>query len=225
MSYVIKVCCVTLRSFYIAFFARFLDILRENGETGDIKECPLCQVLIMREAGCAQMMCGHCKHIFCWHCRKSLDVSNWMIIKLYMVASVNCNCRTMASLQVTVVLSRPTCVDLILFGLKRSWNKSNEVGSNWFFFWIHRVTSCWDITIKVLAETSWATPEHHCFYIEHRLGLKMLLSYLHFWYSILTMIERTEYSSQIPSLWSFVTRQPKECNIIQLVSGMNSYNL
>jgi len=21
--------------------------------------------------------------------------------------------------------------------------------------------------IKVLAETSWATPEHHCFYIEH----------------------------------------------------------
>lgn len=52
---------------------RFVDILRENGEPGDIKECPLCQVLIMREAGCAQMMCGHCKHIFCWHCRKSLD--------------------------------------------------------------------------------------------------------------------------------------------------------
>ena len=42
---------------------------------GDLKECPLCQVLIMREAGCAQMMCGHCKHIFCWHCLKSLDVS------------------------------------------------------------------------------------------------------------------------------------------------------
>ncbi|RMX44693.1 hypothetical protein pdam_00012736 [Pocillopora damicornis] len=52
---------------------RFVDILRENGESGDIKECPLCQVLIMREAGCAQMMCGHCKHIFCWHCLKSLD--------------------------------------------------------------------------------------------------------------------------------------------------------
>lgn len=52
---------------------RFVDILRESGETGDIKECPLCQVLIMREAGCAQMMCGHCKHIFCWHCLKSLD--------------------------------------------------------------------------------------------------------------------------------------------------------
>ena len=56
-------------------FVRFVDILKENGEAGDIKECPLCQVLIMREAGCAQMMCGHCKHIFCWHCSKSLDVS------------------------------------------------------------------------------------------------------------------------------------------------------
>lgn len=52
---------------------RFVDILKESGEMGDLKECPLCQVLIMREAGCAQMMCGHCKHIFCWHCLKSLD--------------------------------------------------------------------------------------------------------------------------------------------------------
>lgn len=57
----------------LASGVRFVDILKENGEAGDIKECPLCQVLIMREAGCAQMMCGHCKHIFCWHCRKSLD--------------------------------------------------------------------------------------------------------------------------------------------------------
>lgn len=47
---------------------RFVDIL-----DGDIKECPICQVLIQRDAGCAQMMCGNCKHIFCWHCRKSLD--------------------------------------------------------------------------------------------------------------------------------------------------------
>ena len=67
-------------------FGRFVDILRENGESGDIKECPLCQVLIMREAGCAQMMCGHCKHIFCWHCLKSLDVSQASVFnynKLY----------------------------------------------------------------------------------------------------------------------------------------------
>ena len=64
-----------MKIFDVHLFVRFVDILRENGEAGDIKECPLCQVLIMREAGCAQMMCGHCKHIFCWHCRKSLDVS------------------------------------------------------------------------------------------------------------------------------------------------------
>ena len=63
--------------FHLVFNGRFVDILRENGETGDIKECPLCQVLILREAGCAQMMCGHCKHIFCWHCLKSLDVSKF----------------------------------------------------------------------------------------------------------------------------------------------------
>ncbi|XP_031569634.1 probable E3 ubiquitin-protein ligase RNF144A-B [Actinia tenebrosa] len=51
---------------------RFIDILKEGG-TNDIKECPICQVLIQRDAGCAQMMCGNCKHMFCWHCRKSLD--------------------------------------------------------------------------------------------------------------------------------------------------------
>lgn len=49
--------------------------------------------------------------------------------------------------------------------------------------------------IKVLAETSWATPEHHCFYIEHRLVFKRFLSNLHFWYLILTMVEKTEYLS------------------------------
>lgn len=56
------------------YICRFIDILKEGG-TNDIKECPICQVLIQRDAGCAQMMCGNCKHMFCWHCRKSLDVS------------------------------------------------------------------------------------------------------------------------------------------------------
>ncbi|KAK3702069.1 hypothetical protein QZH41_014769, partial [Actinostola sp. cb2023] len=51
---------------------RFIDILNKGG-TSDIKECPLCSVLIQRDAGCAQMMCGNCKHMFCWHCRKSLE--------------------------------------------------------------------------------------------------------------------------------------------------------
>ena len=34
------------------------------------------QLWIERDAGCAQMMCKRCKHVFCWHCLTSLDVSN-----------------------------------------------------------------------------------------------------------------------------------------------------
>ena len=40
-----------------------------------IKKCPMCNVLIERDAGCAQMMCKRCKHVFCWYCLSSLDVS------------------------------------------------------------------------------------------------------------------------------------------------------
>eukprot|EP00093_Oithona_nana_P009688 09688.XXX_96590_93889_1 [CDS] Oithona nana genome sequencing. len=40
---------------------------------GDIKRCPMCQVPIERDAGCAQMMCKRCKHVFCWFCLTSLD--------------------------------------------------------------------------------------------------------------------------------------------------------
>ncbi len=42
---------------------------------GDIKPCPMCRVPIERDAGCAQMMCKRCKHVFCWFCLASLDVS------------------------------------------------------------------------------------------------------------------------------------------------------
>jgi len=38
-----------------------------------IKHCPVCRVPIERDAGCAQMMCRRCKHLFCWHCMASLD--------------------------------------------------------------------------------------------------------------------------------------------------------
>ena len=40
-----------------------------------IKRCPMCHVPIERDAGCAQMMCRRCKHVFCWYCMSSLDVS------------------------------------------------------------------------------------------------------------------------------------------------------
>ena len=61
----------------------------------NIKRCPMCSVPIERDAGCAQvkgihelntnfdgsmivtfqMMCKRCKHVFCWYCLTSLDVS------------------------------------------------------------------------------------------------------------------------------------------------------
>ena len=41
----------------------------------NIKKCPQCQVPIERNEGCAQMMCRRCKHVFCWFCLASLDVS------------------------------------------------------------------------------------------------------------------------------------------------------
>ena len=43
----------------------------------NIKRCPMCHVPIERDAGCAQMMCKRCKHVFCWFCLKSLDVSTY----------------------------------------------------------------------------------------------------------------------------------------------------
>ncbi|KAB7500618.1 putative E3 ubiquitin-protein ligase [Armadillidium nasatum] len=39
-----------------------------------IKRCPRCKVPIERDAGCAQMQCKKCKHVFCWYCLVSLEV-------------------------------------------------------------------------------------------------------------------------------------------------------
>jgi len=47
-------------------------LLLDQGD-GNIKQCPMCHVPIERDAGCAQMMCKRCKHVFCWFCLKSLD--------------------------------------------------------------------------------------------------------------------------------------------------------
>lgn len=51
-------------------------------ESDLIKCCPMCGVPIEKDEGCAQMMCKRCKHVFCWYCLASLDVSidmdmNW----------------------------------------------------------------------------------------------------------------------------------------------------
>lgn len=51
-----------------------MDWADEGGGGDDsIKKCPMCFVFIERDAGCAQMMCKRCKHVFCWYCLTSLD--------------------------------------------------------------------------------------------------------------------------------------------------------
>ena len=52
-----------------------LILVGDSSIEGDIKRCPMCNVPIERDAGCAQMMCKRCKHVFCWFCLTSLDVS------------------------------------------------------------------------------------------------------------------------------------------------------
>ena len=53
----------------------FFSIPFSHVEESPIKRCPLCHVPIERNDGCAQMMCKRCKHVFCWYCLASLDVS------------------------------------------------------------------------------------------------------------------------------------------------------
>ncbi|XP_039271524.2 putative E3 ubiquitin-protein ligase RNF144A-B [Styela clava] len=38
-----------------------------------IKRCPVCNTLIEKDRGCAQMICKNCTHVFCWYCLKLLD--------------------------------------------------------------------------------------------------------------------------------------------------------
>ena len=47
-------------------------LLLDSSEDGNIKQCPMCNVPIERDSGCASMACTRCKHIFCWFCLKSL---------------------------------------------------------------------------------------------------------------------------------------------------------
>ena len=49
-------------------------VLSDGQDGSEIKRCPMCFVPIERDAGCAQMMCKRCKHVFCWFCLASLDV-------------------------------------------------------------------------------------------------------------------------------------------------------
>lgn len=71
-----KVCFANYFNYLMATFS-FLKV-EEPGIPFDsdlIKCCPMCNVPIEKDEGCAQMMCKRCKHVFCWYCLASLDVS------------------------------------------------------------------------------------------------------------------------------------------------------
>ena len=53
----------------------FCRIPFSSADDAQIKRCPMCHVPIEKNDGCAQMMCKRCKHVFCWYCLASLDVS------------------------------------------------------------------------------------------------------------------------------------------------------
>uniref|UniRef100_F6SPV5 RBR-type E3 ubiquitin transferase n=1 Tax=Ciona intestinalis TaxID=7719 RepID=F6SPV5_CIOIN len=44
-----------------------------SGPNEPIKRCPVCNILIEKDRGCAQMICKNCSHVFCWYCLKLLD--------------------------------------------------------------------------------------------------------------------------------------------------------
>ncbi|XP_071508788.1 probable E3 ubiquitin-protein ligase RNF144A-A [Diadema antillarum] len=56
--------------------SHFLDMLgiqKDDSDEAKIKRCPFCHIPIERDAGCAQMMCKNCQHVFCWYCLANLD--------------------------------------------------------------------------------------------------------------------------------------------------------
>ena len=37
-------------------------------DNDDVKLCPICKIIIVREEGCSSMRCKYCKVKFCWYC-------------------------------------------------------------------------------------------------------------------------------------------------------------
>lgn len=103
------------------------DSIGISFDTDLIKCCPMCGVPIEKDEGCAQMMCKRCKHVFCWYCLASLDVSKLIIVRFN---------------RIKTILNR---IDNIFIP-----------GQFFFVLFFHsRMISCCVITIKGLAKINW----------------------------------------------------------------------
>lgn len=70
--------------------ALLLKRTTNDSDALQIKRCPQCAVYIQRDEGCAQMMCRKCKHVFCWFCMQSLEVSALTKVKIESCRSHTC---------------------------------------------------------------------------------------------------------------------------------------
>lgn len=53
------------------------EIMSVSGNE-NLKQCPVCGILIDKEEGCASLKCKYCKTKFCWHCLQT-DSRIWKI--------------------------------------------------------------------------------------------------------------------------------------------------
>jgi hypothetical protein len=66
---------MTIRKKSQIIFVNYSSTPYEMEPDSNIKRCPRCRFPLEWIAGCAQIMCVNCKHIFCWYCLQSLDVN------------------------------------------------------------------------------------------------------------------------------------------------------
>jgi hypothetical protein len=88
----------------------------------------MCAVPIEKDEGCAQMMCKRCKHVFCWYCLASLDVSTNCALWCRFVRDSNANCpprMTSCCVTTTKALAKTNSATVVhlSFGIER---KSSE---------------------------------------------------------------------------------------------------
>merc|ERR1711916_325708 len=52
------------------------------------KRCPRCKTPIIKNGGCSHMKCMHCKHEFCWLCKKDWSTHDVCVFEKLAVAGV-----------------------------------------------------------------------------------------------------------------------------------------